>query len=209
MVNCDQHVLRIHRVFRRDALVIGNPSGGKDRSMYRIIHAGRDDDAAGLFGEGVTNTGSQLSIEGRPGAPWAAVFTVCDVLRSSAIVCGLYDLGALEVPDLAHAAPQYLARGRMLGRADEVSSAVTIPGIWRASYWKRARPWSHRRVASDFGAATCRFHVESDLPIAALLARDGQDFGLRRAHAVEGLTSQDLGRNYASAVIGCRLGWRS
>ena len=105
-------------------------------------------------------------------------------------------MGCLAVPDLAHSSPKYLDRGLMLGRVDDVSSAVTIPGICRASYWKRAT-----LVASDFGTAACRFRVESELASAALLARDGKDFGFRRARAGEGLTSQDPGRNYASAVI--------
>ena len=41
--------------------------------------------------------------------------------------------GFLKMPDLAHAFPQYLARGLRLGRVGEVSPEVTIPGIWRAS----------------------------------------------------------------------------
>ena len=144
--------------------------------MYRRIHTGRDDGAVGEFGECVTNTGSQLSIDGQPGALGAAFLTVGDVLRSAAIVCEPYEEGFLAIPDLAHAFPQYLARGLRLGRVDEVSSAVTIPGIWRASYWGRAA-----LVASDFGPAACRFRVESEHAAAALLARDGKDFGLRRA----------------------------
>ena len=92
--------------------------------------------------------------------------------------------------------PKYLVRGLMIGRVDAVSSAVAIPGISRASYWARAT-----LAASDFGAAACRFDVESELATAAHLARDGKNFGLRRARAGEGLTSQDLGRNYAPSVI--------
>ena len=144
--------------------------------MNRRIHTGSDDDAVGKFGGCVTNTGIQLSIDGQPGALGSAVLTVGDVLRSSAIVCELYDVGFLTIPDLAHAFPQYLARGLRLGRVDEVSLAVAISGIWRASYWGRSS-----LVAPGFGAAACRSHVESELVIAALLARDGKDFGLRRA----------------------------
>ena len=113
--------------------------------MYRRIHPIRDDDAVGKFGEGVTETGSQLSIDDQPGALGTAVLTVDDVLCLVAIVCEIYDVEFLTVPDLAHGFPHYLTRGFSLGRVNEVSSVVTIPGNWRALYWKLAT-----LVASDF-----------------------------------------------------------
>ena len=105
MVNCAQLVFRFRQVFHRDAIGIRHPSGSKDRATYRRIHSGRDDDAVGQFGEGVTETGSQLGIEDQPGAIGTDVITVFDVLRMVAIVCEIYDVEFSTVPDLANAFP--------------------------------------------------------------------------------------------------------
>ena len=103
--NFAQLVFRFHQVFHRDAIGFGKPSGDKDRAMYRRAHSRRDDDAVGQFGEGVTETGSQLGSDDQLGAIGADVLTVADVLRPEAIVCELYDVGFPAVPDLARALP--------------------------------------------------------------------------------------------------------
>ena len=78
---------------------------------------------------------------------------------------------------------------------NEVSSVVTIPGTGRALYWKLVA-----LAASDFWAAMRRFHVESELATAALLARDGYGFGFIRVRAGGGLVSQQIGQHYSSIV---------